>query len=346
MSSRNDLSSNLASFGALDRDALHTRGALAALDAHAAHGAHEADDAHADATIRSRHGLEAIAERTNRALARVLAEHTDVDGARPNARLLEAMRYSLLAGGKRLRPTLVIECARAVCGEDAIELAWPAAVAVEYVHTYSLIHDDLPALDNDALRRGRPTLHLAFDESLAILAGDALLTDAFGLLARAEKRAAEQVLELSLAAGSAGMVSGQVDDMSNDGALDPDEVDLLSIHRRKTGRLFAACCVLGGLSVDADRHTLDVLRRYGRALGLAFQIADDVIDATSTAADAGKHVGRDAERNKVTYPSRFGLAAARSMAHAAAEAAVVEARALPAGETLAALARFAATRDR
>lgn len=299
--------------------------------------------------------LAAFATRVNRALARALDEHLDtaatIDGAapRPAPRLLEAMRYALLAGGKRLRPALVVEAARAAGGLSlaaAETLAGPAALAVEYVHTYSLIHDDLPALDNDALRRGRPTLHLAFDEATAILAGDALLTDAFGLVARARHRAAEQVLELSLAAGSAGMISGQVDDLDNEGAP-PEAVDLPAIHRRKTGRLFEASCVLGGLSVDVGPDALEALRRYGRALGLAFQIADDILDETSTAARAGKHVGRDAQRQKVTYPSRYGLGAARAMAQAAAERAVNEARRLgPAARSLEELARFAAHRDR
>ncbi len=290
-----------------------------------------------------------IAARTNAALGRALDEHADVDGTRPPASLLEAMRYGLLAGGKRLRPTLVIESARAagrVSLDEALELAGPAALAVEYVHTYSLIHDDLPALDNDTLRRGRPTMHIQFDEATAILAGDALLSDAFGLVARARHNAARQVLELSSAVGSAGMVGGQVDDLASEGAA-PDSVDLPAIHRRKTGRLFVASCVLGALSADAPEDVVAMLRDYGAALGLAFQIADDVIDATSTEAHAGKNVGRDAERQKPTYPSRFGVKAARAMAVAASERAAGLVSALgEAGDTLAALARFAAHRDR
>jgi geranylgeranyl diphosphate synthase, type II len=292
-------------------------------------------------------GLAAFAERVNRALARSLERHVDTDGSKPAWRLREAMRYALLGGGKRLRPALVIEAARAAAGislEAALELASPAAVAVEYVHTYSLIHDDLPALDNDTLRRGLPTLHLAFDEATALLAGDALLTDAFGIVSRAQHRAAEQVLELSLAAGSAGMVSGQIDDLDNEGLAQAD-VDLAAIHRRKTGRLFQACCVLGGLAVDAPFEKIDALRRYGAALGLAFQIADDVIDASSSAEVAGKHVGRDAEREKVTYASRYGVPVARAMAQAAAERAVSEASRLgPSAQRLEDLARFAAHR--
>jgi geranylgeranyl diphosphate synthase type II len=196
-------------------------------------------------------------------------------------RLHEAMAYSLLGEGKRLRPLLVLEAARAcssrLSGEQADELALPAALAVEYVHTYSLIHDDLPAMDNDDLRRGKPTSHKKFDEATAILSGDALLSDAFGLLARARVKAAKQCLELSLAIGSLGMVGGQMDDILSS-TEEWSEHDLLGIHRQKTGRLFECAAVLGAVSVDASGEIIGALRAYGAAFGLAFQLVDDCLD--------------------------------------------------------------------
>ncbi len=273
----------------------------------------------------------------------------DTAMARPAPeRLRAAMRYSLLGGGKRLRPLLVIESALAsstLSLEEALSCVRPALVALEFVHTYSLIHDDLPAMDNDVLRRGRPTLHMATDEATAILAGDALLTDAFAVLATAKLRAAEQVRVLALAAGSVGMVAGQIDDVDNEGAVDSD-VDLEAIHRRKTGCLIEAACVMGGLAVDADADAIATLGRYGQALGLAFQIADDVLDATSDSATAGKNVGRDQEREKVTYVSRYGVDGARERAALAAAAAAREATTLKNGGALIGLAGFAVERDR
>jgi geranylgeranyl diphosphate synthase type II len=282
-----------------------------------------------------------------------LAVHNDVDGATAVPRIQGAMTYAITAGGKRLRPALVFASAHAA-SVLTIEEVWaavgPAVTAVEMVHTYSLIQDDLPAMDDDDLRRGKPTLHLAYDEATAILAGDALLTDAFAVLATAPKNAAAQVRELALAAGSAGMISGQSLDLQNLGdeaPVDADSVDLADIHRRKTGRLFAAACVLGGLAVDAPPVALERLRRFGHALGLAFQIADDILDVTSTSAEAGKPTGRDAERNKISYPSRYGLEAARHMARAAAERAVLEVEPWqPRASLLAALARRSVERSR
>ena len=233
-------------------------------------------------------------------------------------KLVDAMSYSLLAGGKRLRPLLAIASAAAASDEArALVEAMPAALAVEHVHTYSLIHDDLPALDDDDTRRGRPSLHKAFDEATAILAGDALLTDAFAKLARAAHNAAAQVDELAAAAGSAGMVGGQIDDVI--GGV--DAAALQSIHRRKTGALFAAACAMGVLAVDGSAAHVTMARELGHAFGLAFQIADDVLDVTT-----GR--GRDAANDKITFATLFGLERATAMARDAADVVVTIVREL------------------
>jgi geranylgeranyl pyrophosphate synthase len=232
-------------------------------------------------------------------------------GQRPPPRLLEAMSYSLLAGGKRLRPLLALSACEAVGG--ARELAWPAALAIEYVHTYSLIHDDLPAMDNDDLRRGRPTLHKAFDEGTAVLAGDALLTEAFGLLARAQHNASRQVAELATAGGACGMVGGQILDVEAE-SLPHERIDLERIHRAKTGRLFVAAAVMGGLAGRAPQRHIALLRRYAASLGHAFQVADDLLDVVGDATKTGKGLGRDQARGKFTYLTRDGLDATRAEA--------------------------------
>jgi geranylgeranyl diphosphate synthase type II len=266
------------------------------------------------------------------------------------AELAEAMRYSLLAGGKRIRPLLVLESARAATDGaldafTAARLAEPAALAVEHVHTYSLIHDDLPALDNDVLRRGRPTLHMAYDEATAILAGDALLTEAFGLVAAAPHNAAEQCAELAAAIGARGMVGGQVDDLANEDGR--GTADLAFIHHRKTGQLLAASCALGGLAVGAPQGVIDTLRAYGLAVGRAFQIVDDVLDATGDPSVLGKPARRDAERGKVSYATRFGADSARGLAREAAEQAAALAGALgPGGTRLSQLAFALSARER
>ncbi|MCC7072765.1 MAG: polyprenyl synthetase family protein [Deltaproteobacteria bacterium] len=274
------------------------------------------------------------------ALARHLQSTGDRDGVRPPARLLDAMAHSLLAPGKRVRPLVVLAAAHAVLKDEelALERAQPAALALELVHTYSLIHDDLPALDDDELRRGRPTVHVAFDEATAILAGDALLTDAFALLAAA---GASAVRELALAAGSAGMVGGQLDDLAAEGSS-PGVEQLARIHAKKTGRLFEAATVLGGLCAGANGDTLAQLRTLGRHLGLAFQIADDLLDVTAGAA-ADKGTGRDARHDKATWVKVLGAEGARARAHLEADAALALARAQDAG-ALAALCRRAVAR--
>lgn len=230
--------------------------------------------------------------------------------------LRDAMHYGLLAPGKRLRPILVLMAAEATGGE--VETALPAAVAVEMVHAYSLIHDDLPAMDDDDLRRGRPTVHKKFDEATAILAGDALLTGAFEILVRGypPRTAAVCVLELSRGAGALGMVGGQVLDLAAEGRMPGQAVPntlagLEGIHRRKTGALFSASLLLGLAAAQAETmiqpQHLQALQKYSECFGLAFQITDDLLDVRSTAEQTGKRVGKDADRGKLTYPGLLGI---------------------------------------
>lgn len=222
-----------------------------------------------------------------------------------------AMRYSLFAGGKRIRPVLCLEAARAVAGED-VEGIHAVAASLELVHTYSLIHDDLPALDNDDLRRGRPTNHKVFGEAMAILAGDALLTLAFEVLGRTGD--ARLVQELASASGTVGgMIGGQVHDLEGENATPSAEL-LERIHRAKTGALLRASVRLGALHAGATAEQLDALSRYGEHAGLAFQIVDDVLDIEQSSETLGKTAGKDAEQHKITFPAVYGLAASKRMA--------------------------------
>lgn len=221
--------------------------------------------------------------------------------------LHKAMRYSVFAGGKRIRPILLIASAEAVGGrkEDVIS----AACAVEMIHTYSLIHDDLPAMDNDDLRRGKPTNHKVFGEALAILAGDALLTLAFDVLAKNHnnsENALTVIHEIAKAAGSAGMVGGQAVDMESEGK-ECDLPLLEYIHIHKTGALIRACIRTGAALANASKKQIESLTRYGEAVGLAFQIADDILDIEGTKKEIGKTAGSDAKKKKITYPSVLGL---------------------------------------
>ena len=238
-------------------------------------------------------------------------------------RLTEALRYSLLSPGKRLRPLLVLLAARAVDGDwqDAL----PTACAVEMIHAYSLIHDDLPAMDNDDLRRGRPTCHREFDEATAILAGDALQALAFEVIARdlPAANAAACCLELAQAAGRCRLVGGQVDDLAAEGrfGFQPygDSIEerlqfLKQIHLRKTGAMIAASVKLGGLAVGTNETALASLERFGSGIGLAFQIIDDLLDVQSSAEMLGKHTGKDEGRGKLTYPGLLGIDASRQWA--------------------------------
>jgi geranylgeranyl diphosphate synthase, type II len=227
-----------------------------------------------------------------------------------------AMRYSLFAGGKRIRPILAIAAARAV--SDAPQGIEHAACALELVHTYSLIHDDLPALDNDDMRRGRPTCHKVFGDAMAILAGDALLTLAFEVLSRLESVDAERkirlVEELSRAAGTVGgMIGGQVNDLQGEGKR-PNALLLESIHRAKTGALLRASVRMGAIYAGASAQELAALSEYGERIGLAFQIIDDVLDVEESSEALGKTAGKDQAQHKITFPAVYGLDRSRAMA--------------------------------
>ncbi|PTY01904.1 farnesyl-diphosphate synthase [Verrucomicrobia bacterium LW23] len=227
----------------------------------------------------------------------------------------DAMRYSIFAGGKRLRPILCLAAAEVIGGE--YENALPLACAVEIVHTYSLIHDDLPCMDNDDFRRGKPTSHKVYGEGMAVLAGDALLTIAFEAAAgaRATERYnhAAMILELARASGSQGMVAGQVADIEGEGKKISVE-DLQYIHLNKTAALITASIRLGGMAANAEPAQLDALTTFGRSLGLAFQVIDDILDITQTTEQLGKSAGKDVAAQKATYPALLGLDRAREIA--------------------------------
>jgi geranylgeranyl pyrophosphate synthase len=232
------------------------------------------------------------------------------------ARLHQAMRYSLQAGGKRIRPVLVLAAAELFGAKD--DSALPAAVAIECLHTYSLIHDDLPCMDDDDLRRGRPAAHRAFDEATALLAGDALLTHAFALLATGDAAhsalAQASTRELAEAAGSRRLIGGQMEDLLAEKNPDATAADLEFIHLNKTAAMIEAALVLGGLAGGAGEPELAALRSAGRHLGLAFQILDDVLDATADSATLGKTAGKDAKAGKATFVKLHGLDASRHLA--------------------------------
>ncbi len=295
-----------------------------------------------------------VAEETEALLDRLLAAAV-VDGerARP-ARLLDAMRYASLGGGKRFRPFLVVECATLF--DVARENSLMAAAALECVHCYSLVHDDLPAMDDDDLRRGRPTTHKAFDEATAILAGDGLLTFAFDILSRPETHPDADVRlkltsALARAAGLGGMVGGQMLDLAAEGRFDRSppalgEQEVKTLQAMKTGALLGYGCVAGAILGKANPSKLHALERYGAALGEAFQIADDLLDLEGDPATVGKATGKDAAAHKATLVGVLGAAPAKRRL----EALVAEAQAAlgPFGndaEVLKAAARFVATRS-
>jgi geranylgeranyl diphosphate synthase type II len=249
--------------------------------------------------------------------------------------VVEAMRYSLMAGGKRLRPVLTLASAEAVAerqgrtADTGRALALPAACAIEMIHTYSLIHDDLPAMDDDVLRRGRPTLHVVYGEGIAILAGDGLQAQAFAVLASDEDGDGHGVVDrrlrvihrIATAAGPAGMVGGQAIDLEAvtpvPGRAAPSPFDaeaLESMHARKTGAIIRASAVAGAIMAGADDREVDAVDRYAREVGLAFQIVDDILDVEGASDALGKTAGKDAAAGKPTYPALFGLARSRALA--------------------------------
>ena len=263
-----------------------------------------------------------LAERralTDRALDAYLPE---ADALPP--RLHDAMRYSLFCGGKRLRPILVFAGAEAVGGEQ--EWVTPLACAVECIHTFSLIHDDLPAIDDDDLRRGNPTSHVVYGEAMAILAGDALLALAFDLIAECRVHApAERVLDavqmVARASGTRGMVGGQVSDIESEGVSDLDEAAVASIHARKTGALLLASLLSGARLCGATPLQERALHVYGAQTGLAFQITDDILDLEGDAEKLGKPLGSDLKQDKATYPKVLGIPASRALARRACDTA-------------------------
>ena len=259
----------------------------------------------------------------------------------PPARIHEAMRYAVLGGGKRIRPIVALAAAEA-CGAEIEALLVPIA-ALELIHTYSLVHDDLPAMDDDDLRRGRKTTHVVYGEAIGILTGDALLTEAFAWLARPVVDAERQlraIREVAAAADSRGLIGGQVADMegtSVEGTIEQLEF----IHRNKTGKLLTASVVLGGLLAGATEQVIDALRRYGEAVGLAFQIVDDLLDLEESAATLGKTAGKDLAQQKLTYPALVGPEGARAQVEALLAVAIENAGMIPGPVNyLAEIARF------
>jgi len=250
----------------------------------------------------------------------------DFGADRRAARLAAAMRYSLLAGGKRIRPVLVLATARSRGADPAQVL--PTAAAFELIHTYSLIHDDLPAIDNDTLRRGRPTCHVAYGEDIAILAGDGLFAEAFRLVLTRQRGSGEQVLaaatEIACATGVQGMVGGQYMDVVG---LAADDDDLRTLHVLKTGRLIEAAVVCGALLTAASE--LGPYRAFAAELGLLFQIVDDILDESGAVGELGKSVGKDRAQDKITYVTRFGLDGAATLAAATKERAQALLREVP-----------------
>jgi geranylgeranyl diphosphate synthase, type II len=271
------------------------------------------------------------------AVERRLAEHRAVveraldqfiaaDNESPQ-RVMQAMRHSVFAGGKRLRPILVL--AGAEVAGMAAEAVLPAACAVELIHTYSLVHDDLPAMDNSPTRRGRPTCHVVYGEAIAVLAGDALHAFAFELLARnadvpgvPADRAVRAIAEVAMGIGTRGMVGGQVLDLlASAGPI--AAADVHRIHRLKTGSLIRACVRIGGILGGSSAADLDALGRYGKNVGLAFQIVDDILDVVGEQAKLGKGTGSDAAQAKITFPSVFGLDVSRRLAQEATAQAIL-----------------------
>ena len=299
-------------------------------------------------------------ELVDRALDRFLPT-----AARAPSVIAEAMRYSVFAGGKRLRPMLALAAAEATAVTDpgpeaAAALALPVACALELIHTYSLVHDDLPAMDNDTLRRGRPTAHVVYGEGTAILSGDALLTEAFVLLTREPqpdavttlppgelaRRKLEAIRTVAEAAGAHGMVGGQAIDLkaAEPGAPPLGEAGLREMHARKTGALLRASAVAGAVMAGASGDELAAIANYGTHVGLAFQIVDDILDVEGASAVLGKTAGKDAAAGKPTYPALYGLDESRRRAEASMARALEALDAVRIGGHLPAIARWVVAR--
>jgi geranylgeranyl diphosphate synthase type II len=300
-------------------------------------------------------------ELVDRALDRYLST-----GERAPAIIAEAMRYSLFAGGKRLRPMLALAASEATAEraslavDSARALALPAACAIELIHTYSLVHDDLPAMDNDTLRRGRPTAHVVYGEGTAILSGDALLTEAFVLLTREPRtqevpavadsdlarRKLEAIRTIAEAAGAHGMVGGQALDLkaAEPGAAPLGEMELREMHARKTGALLRASAVAGAVMAGAPDDVLAAIGAYGTHVGLAFQIVDDILDVEGASAVLGKTAGKDAAAGKPTYPALYGIEESRRRAEASVDRALEAIAKVEISGQLPAIARWVVAR--
>ncbi len=261
----------------------------------------------------------------------------------PDERLVKAMRYAVLGGGKRLRPTLVMLACEAVGGKT--QAALPAAAAIELIHTYSLIHDDLPCMDNDDYRRGRLTVHKQFDEATAVLAGDALHALAFQILA--EDAGARAVAEVAYYIGTEGILGGQMDDLLAEGQTDVGVNEVRNIHLRKTASLITASVRIGGLIGGGTEKDLEGLTTYGKEIGLALQIVDDILDEIGSTEQLGKPAGSDREQSKATYPAAVGLDESRRLAAELADRARLAIADIPQKRDLfCALADYIVTRDR
>lgn len=310
--------------------------------------------------------LQADAPQLLREHARTLADYFQTFRSRfaqAPGRLMDAIEYSLTAGGKRLRPALVLECWRACGGKSASEdgdtlgtcgakgtfrSALAAAAAVELIHTFSLVHDDLPAMDDDDMRRGQPTNHKVFGEALAILAGDAMVTLAFEILASDADPAVAPALvrELASASGPTGMIGGQVLDIEGEN-VSLELGQLRRLHAMKTGALLTASCRLGAIAAKTTEQTIGAVTDFGKHLGLAFQIVDDLLDVTATPEQLGKATRKDAGKGKNTYPSLLGIEASRREADQQLQAALTAIDGLGAqADRLRSLARFVVQRDR
>ncbi|WP_413697833.1 polyprenyl synthetase family protein [Pseudovibrio sp. SPO723] len=291
--------------------------------------------------------LASSAARVEQTLTNALALQPEPQEVARPSRLIEAMKYAALAGGKRLRPALMVEAAKMLGREDDGVLT--AAAALECIHCYSLAHDDLPAMDDDDLRRGQPTTHIAFDEATAILAGDGLLTLAFDLIARREVSESAEVRlvlsqELARASGVGGMAGGQMLDLESE-HRDRTEAEIRLLQSMKTGALIRYACRAGALLTDAPQETVDTLTRFGEVIGFAFQLADDILDVVGDAEVVGKATGKDAEMGKATLVGLLGENAARAkLADLIAEADALLAPFGERGKPLSELAHFVASR--